>query len=146
MCIRDSPQPDALLVYDRMGTGQIKIKADFFPVGTKDVCSTKLDNGNVTLRLGQETQNQLITTQLARSIGYPAIPHVYRHQVKMYLCDTTFEAFVAQWKVAHAANQGNFLTYGEYLEAENAVLLKGCLLYTSPSPRDLSTSRMPSSA
>ena len=26
------------------------------------------------------------------------------------------------------------------------VRLKGCLLYTSPSPRDLSTSRMPSSA
>ena len=25
-------------------------------------------------------------------------------------------------------------------------LPKGCLLYTSPSPRDLSTSRMPSSA
>ena len=25
-------------------------------------------------------------------------------------------------------------------------LLQGCLLYTSPSPRDLSTSRMPSSA
>ena len=25
-------------------------------------------------------------------------------------------------------------------------LLTGCLLYTSPSPRDLSTSRMPSSA
>ena len=25
-------------------------------------------------------------------------------------------------------------------------MLKGCLLYTSPSPRDLSTSRMPSSA
>ena len=26
------------------------------------------------------------------------------------------------------------------------VLIGGCLLYTSPSPRDLSTSRMPSSA
>ena len=26
------------------------------------------------------------------------------------------------------------------------ILLLGCLLYTSPSPRDLSTSRMPSSA
>ena len=25
-------------------------------------------------------------------------------------------------------------------------LIKNCLLYTSPSPRDLSTSRMPSSA
>ena len=29
---------------------------------------------------------------------------------------------------------------------EVLVFLLGCLLYTSPSPRDLSTSRMPSSA
>ena len=29
---------------------------------------------------------------------------------------------------------------------KNKKLYKGCLLYTSPSPRDLSTSRMPSSA
>ena len=29
---------------------------------------------------------------------------------------------------------------------ERYTQLKGCLLYTSPSPRDLSTSRMPSSA
>ena len=29
---------------------------------------------------------------------------------------------------------------------EIANITKGCLLYTSPSPRDLSTSRMPSSA
>ena len=29
---------------------------------------------------------------------------------------------------------------------KNADELKACLLYTSPSPRDLSTSRMPSSA
>ena len=29
---------------------------------------------------------------------------------------------------------------------QNVILVKGCLLYTSPSPRDLSTSRMPSSA
>ena len=31
-------------------------------------------------------------------------------------------------------------------EAENANVSETCLLYTSPSPRDLSTSRMPSSA
>ena len=31
-------------------------------------------------------------------------------------------------------------------EDENAFRSKSCLLYTSPSPRDLSTSRMPSSA
>ena len=30
--------------------------------------------------------------------------------------------------------------------AEEGYLYKPCLLYTSPSPRDLSTSRMPSSA
>ena len=30
--------------------------------------------------------------------------------------------------------------------AENAGLYKGCLLYTSPSPRDATLSRMPSSA
>ena len=29
---------------------------------------------------------------------------------------------------------------------QNTCLVRGCLLYTSPSPRDLSTSRMPSSA
>lgn len=129
------PQADAVMVYDRMGTGQIKIKADYYPAGTKNVCSTNLDNGNVTLRLGQETQNQLIATQLARSVGYPSIPHVYRPRVKMYLCGTTFEAFVAQWKVAHGANQGNFLSYGRYLEAENAVLLKGVALESYPGDK-----------
>ena len=37
----------------------------------------------------------------------------------------------------------NAVKYGGIpCEADN----KGCLLYTSPSPRDLSTSRMPSSA
>ena len=32
------------------------------------------------------------------------------------------------------------------LQVERGVLTVTCLLYTSPSPRDLSTSRMPSSA
>ena len=32
------------------------------------------------------------------------------------------------------------------LELADQARAKGCLLYTSPSPRDLSTSRMPSSA
>ena len=42
----------------------------------------------------------------------------------------------------HMRNEGDRL-----LEAvEEALLIGSCLLYTSPSPRDLSTSRMPSSA
>ena len=35
---------------------------------------------------------------------------------------------------------------GKLSDAERQALMKVCLLYTSPSPRDLSTSRMPSSA
>ena len=34
----------------------------------------------------------------------------------------------------------------EEYDSELGELLRSCLLYTSPSPRDLSTSRMPSSA
>ena len=35
---------------------------------------------------------------------------------------------------------------GKSLYSDQVNALKTCLLYTSPSPRDLSTSRMPSSA
>ena len=39
--------------------------------------------------------------------------------------------------------------FGPFIEDYSAYFMslnRGCLLYTSPSPRDLSTSRMPSSA
>ena len=36
--------------------------------------------------------------------------------------------------------------YPPWNNLNSAGELEGCLLYTSPSPRDLSTSRMPSSA
>ena len=38
------------------------------------------------------------------------------------------------------------LPHGTGKTVKVLVLTEGCLLYTSPSPRDLSTSRMPSSA
>ena len=38
------------------------------------------------------------------------------------------------------------LTMPAAVDNDSIYLLYGCLLYTSPSPRDLSTSRMPSSA
>ena len=34
----------------------------------------------------------------------------------------------------------------EVVLVSSGAIVEGCLLYTSPSPRDLSTSRMPSSA
>ena len=45
----------------------------------------------------------------------------------------------------HAVPDASIMTMTEFLQvAKNMV--DSCLLYTSPSPRDLSTSRMPSSA
>ena len=38
------------------------------------------------------------------------------------------------------------VAYSNYMKAFKAGVKLVCLLYTSPSPRDLSTSRMPSSA
>ena len=45
---------------------------------------------------------------------------------------------------AGPSERGNDLRYNLEIDFEDSV--HGCLLYTSPSPRDLSTSRMPSSA
>ena len=52
--------------------------------------------------------------------------------MKLHLCDTSFEAFLAQWKVAHNSNQGNFLSYGQYVEEEHVVLLRGVALESYP--------------
>ena len=48
----------------------------------------------------------------------------------------------------HLQSGASLRFHDEYavLHAAAAALAKACLLYTSPSPRDLSTSRMPSSA
>ena len=52
-----------------------------------------------------------------------------------------YEIGIAHQKALHLTSQYRGITISELLKK-----LKICLLYTSPSPRDLSTSRMPSSA
>ena len=52
-----------------------------------------------------------------------------------------FLAIYNEYKMAKEVTQERM-----YLETMEKVLADICLLYTSPSPRDLSTSRMPSSA
>ena len=42
--------------------------------------------------------------------------------------------------------QGDFIGFGGYRDYKPNAISYTCLLYTSPSPRDLSTARMPSSA
>ena len=46
--------------------------------------------------------------------------------------------------LVHPEEDTNYLV--GYIVLAISAVLEGCLLYTSPSPRDLSTSRMPSSA
>ena len=47
---------------------------------------------------------------------------------------------------AYHGRLGAFLIPSSDIEARSGAFPATCLLYTSPSPRDLSTSRMPSSA
>ena len=55
---------------------------------------------------------------------------------------SSWESGIPEYYKAQVAYYG-MLTNAEYVELP---VLFSCLLYTSPSPRDLSTSRMPSSA
>ena len=52
----------------------------------------------------------------------------------------------AQWLARRGVQASGYVRAGESVESLPASWRGACLLYTSPSPRDLSTSRMPSSA
>ena len=56
----------------------------------------------------------------------------------MPISDIFPDAGITFWDVAHETNGG--------LIADGYTRATGCLLYTSPSPRDMRRSRMPSSA
>ena len=67
----------------------------------------------------------------------------------------TLVRMAQEWNMRHVLvdKQGNFGSIAglppaamRYTEARMSAVATICLLYTSPSPRDLSTSRMPSSA
>ena len=49
-------------------------------------------------------------------------------------------------EASHDSNVNGFVNIIELARKNKTPLVYACLLYTSPSPRDLSTSRMPSSA
>ena len=68
-------------------------------------------------------------------------------------CESVYKIFGANAEKMLQNSNGNvdakiFQDAGCIVGVNNASfeVSKGCLLYTSPSPRDLSTSRMPSSA
>ena len=86
----------------------------------------------------------------------PSLPLVYWDDAAVTRGDGIFESLlIRDGKAANLARHGQrFINSALALELpepqlekwEEATNLAICLLYTSPSPRDLSTSRMPSSA
>ena len=72
--------------------------------------------------------------------------HVERGIIPANLCDFIVQdTEKREWK-PHTWYNNQQDTYGSEETMELDVQPSTCLLYTSPSPRDLSTSRMPSSA
>ena len=68
--------------------------------------------------------------------------HIYKHGHPYETADLMI------YKHGHPYETADLMIYkhGHPYETADLMIYKHCLLYTSPSPRDLSTSRMPSSA
>ena len=67
--------------------------------------------------------------------GFPDLPATFRHQMKAF-AEAGYYTICVTARGYEPSSQPSDKDYS----------LGTCLLYTSPSPRDLSTSRMPSSA
>ena len=82
-----------------------------------------------------------------------AVDEIMQTRRSSYLPDVTLDAGIAATADAARLRGASVLLCVVPVQATRATLTElkphlpeGCLLYTSPSPRDLSTSRMPSSA
>ena len=76
-------------------------------------------------------------------------PEMYKGPLTLVKCDES-KGGCGHVQLEHTFDlptmYGDEYGYRSGLNGSMIKHLKGCLLYTSPSPRDLSTSRMPSSA
>ena len=87
-----------------------------------------------------------------------AIISAWLHEPKLILMDEPFvgldpkASHILKGMMREVCDAGGAIFFSTHvLEVaeklcDKVAIIKGCLLYTSPSPRDLSTSRMPSSA
>ena len=90
------------------------------------------DAKSATVKLGD------VSTPQGSVLG-PLLYLIYTIELKELLKDHFHIMFADDTAILMALETDN---PGEQIES----VLENCLLYTSPSPRDLSTSRMPSSA
>ena len=101
------------------------------------------DNSGPTLQItqkgnraeGPHTHTILLQTHIICTLAHP--PHVRDRRclsMPRHLHFATLQIAL------------NWMNRGENIRTMQVIVARTCLLYTSPSPRDLSTSRMPSSA
>ena len=94
----------------------------------------------------------MFADQISNDLAKIKSKHLYR---KLKVIDSVKKNKIlidGQWLVNFASN--DYLGLSQNKKIQQAIIQgirefgagAGCLLYTSPSPRDLSTSRMPSSA
>ena len=82
--------------------------------------------------------NKIITKELNNYVKQGGIPIV-----------TGFQGINNENRITTIGRSGSDATaimLAKFIKADECIIYTDCLLYTSPSPRDLSTSRMPSSA
>ena len=89
------------------------------------------------IRMGHPTLRELAKPYPVESIGSPAFDQ---------LVEDLTDTLAASGGIGLAAPQINEPVQVALVHIPGGPHRYGCLLYTSPSPRDLSTSRMPSSA
>jgi len=93
-------------------------------------------------------QRQLARGTLQALVRIPADPPNRARQGKLTFVDNTVQNATGTVNLrATIPNADHHFWPGQFVNVTLVLATaKGCLLYTSPSPRDLSTSRMPSSA
>ena len=102
---------------------------------TRDTIEDEISIGGIGFRF-IDTAGIRETTDTIEGLGIKkTFQKIKQAQVVVYLFDASLPKY---------ANYTSIIT--EVEKIKNKFPLKPCLLYTSPSPRDLSTSRMPSSA
>ncbi|MBK24281.1 MAG: hypothetical protein CME70_09815 [Halobacteriovorax sp.] len=121
------PKKDVTFHYERFGKGAVKIKAFY-----NEMDEGELKERDVTIKLGKEVNSQLFSAHLARAVGYPAIPMVFRKNLKLNIGKLTYQQFISSWKENHGNGDFNPSGLFKYDRETNTVILKECFLEVYP--------------
>ena len=99
--------------------------------------------------MGRVQNKVAIITGAASGLGFAAARMLLKEGAKVVLTDVNREVLDSMPERLNDFSQSQFQTFYHDVTQEDSwveLINKTCLLYTSPSPRDATLSRMPSSA